>query len=106
MDCGSWDELEVDHVDPALKISHSIWSWSLERRLAELAKCVVRCRACHLKKSVMETSGEQNGQAKLTAADVLAIRASKATVLALAEQYDVSDTQISRILKRQAWKHI
>lgn len=47
VDCGSTDRLEVDHVDAAQKVSHRIWSWSNERRLAELAKCVVRCAGCH-----------------------------------------------------------
>lgn len=54
--CGSRDNLEIDHVDPWLKVSHRIWSWSKERRDVELAKCQVLCRACHKKKT-----GENNG---------------------------------------------
>lgn len=50
VDCGSTEKLELDHVDPSLKVSHSIWSWSSDRRAAEIAKCVVRCFRCHKNK--------------------------------------------------------
>jgi hypothetical protein len=47
VDCGAVEDLQIDHLDPALKVSHVVWSWAQERREAELAKCVVRCRECH-----------------------------------------------------------
>jgi len=47
IDCGRWDDLELDHIDPVQKVSHRIWSWSWPRIYAETAKCVVRCRSCH-----------------------------------------------------------
>lgn len=50
--CGSSDRLEVDHVDPTQKITHSVWSWAKDRREAELAKCQVLCHDCHQEKSV------------------------------------------------------
>ena len=46
-DCGTWDDLEIDHRDPAQKISHRIWAWARTRREAELAKCQVLCYRCH-----------------------------------------------------------
>ncbi len=49
--CGSWTDLEVDHIDPATKVSHAVWSWSKPRRMRELAKCQVLCRTCHQEKS-------------------------------------------------------
>ncbi len=49
-DCGGSQSLELDHVVEADKDSHRIWSWSRERRDAELAKCVVRCQDCHDKR--------------------------------------------------------
>lgn len=49
--CGSAEQLELDHIDPATKISHYIWSWSSVRREAELLKCQVLCRTCHQVKS-------------------------------------------------------
>lgn len=57
--CGSSEDLELHHRDPAEKESHSIWSWSAERRDAELAKCEVRCAACHL-----DAHGKLHGTAK------------------------------------------
>ena len=45
--CGSWENLELHHKDPAKKESHNVWTWKEERRLAELAKCEVRCTKCH-----------------------------------------------------------
>lgn len=46
--CGSIKSLEVHHVRPEDKIEHWVWSWRKERRDAELAKCEVLCRKCHL----------------------------------------------------------
>lgn len=54
--CGSNDGLEVDHIERQSKVSHRVWSWSLERRSAELAKCQVLCRACHRAKTSAENS--------------------------------------------------
>lgn len=50
--CGSTDELEVDHIDPALKTVNptDIWSMSQHRREAELANCQVLCKDCNLEK--------------------------------------------------------
>jgi 5-methylcytosine-specific restriction endonuclease McrA len=49
--CGTTSNLQLDHVDAATKVSHRIWSWSQERRDAELAKCQVLCQPCHEKKT-------------------------------------------------------
>jgi hypothetical protein len=50
--CGSWCDLEIDHIDPKTKISSKIWSWSEDRRNVELAKCQVLCYDCHLYKTI------------------------------------------------------
>lgn len=50
--------------------------------------------------------GSQNSNAKLTADDVLAIRASQASDVELAEQYGVSRSTIIHIRKRKTWKHL
>ncbi len=49
--CGSQEQLELDHIDPTKKVSHSIWSWSQNRRDEETAKCQVLCHDCHWEKT-------------------------------------------------------
>lgn len=48
--CGSWECLELDHKNPATKISHRVWSWAKLKRETELAKCQPLCEKCHDKK--------------------------------------------------------
>lgn len=50
-ECGSWDDLELHHVDPGAKVSHRVWSWGAARRKAELAKCKALCASCHQAKT-------------------------------------------------------
>lgn len=50
--------------------------------------------------------GERNWSAKLTEAQVLAIRASDARGTALAEEYGVTPSAICGIRKRKTWRHI
>jgi hypothetical protein len=47
VDCGSTRNLEMDHRDPAEKVSHRIWTWAEPKLLAELSKCEPRCQTCH-----------------------------------------------------------
>jgi len=54
VECGGAENLELDHIDPATKVGHKIWSWSAERRAAEIAKCQPLCRDCHRAKSMAE----------------------------------------------------
>ena len=49
--CGSREDLQVDHIDSSKKVSHRIWSWTPERRDAELAKCQVLCWPHHKEKT-------------------------------------------------------
>lgn len=52
--CGSWRDLELDHINPEDKVTHRIWTWSEERRDIELLKCQVLCKGCHKVKSAFE----------------------------------------------------
>lgn len=54
IDCGSDEDLELDHRDPAEKEHHAIWSWSQARRDVEAAKCDVRCSSCHSERHAKE----------------------------------------------------
>ena len=60
--CGSTERLELDHIDPELKVSHRIWSWSEARRAEEVAKCQVLCHDCHLDKTRIDFDlGQKHG---------------------------------------------
>jgi 5-methylcytosine-specific restriction endonuclease McrA len=51
--CGSTEDLQIDHFDPAKKdfTLAKIWSASQERFLEELTKCQLLCWKCHLAKT-------------------------------------------------------
>ena len=51
-------------------------------------------------------NGEAHYAAKLTEADVLAIRASSEPQSAIAKRYGVEQTNISAIKRRKSWKHV
>ena len=53
-ECGSADHMELDHVEPGMKVSHTVWSWTPMRRELELKKCQALCRSCHRKKTSSE----------------------------------------------------
>jgi hypothetical protein len=50
--------------------------------------------------------GEANGSAKLTAAEVRAIRRSAARVADLVRQYRVNDGTIRRVIQGINWRHV
>lgn len=109
VDCGSWDDLQVDHIDASAKVSHRVWSWSEERRSAELSKCVVRCEPCHIKKTTFageRPRGEKTGKARLTEAAVREIRSSSLPRKALAEKFGVSPETIKTARARRSWQYV
>ena len=65
--CGSWESLEVDHIDPKLKTmqASSIWSRTEQVRLKELENCQVLCKECHLKKTLSEREPLKHGSTKM-----------------------------------------
>lgn len=54
--CGTWENLEIDHIDPSQKKLNAaqLWSRKKEFREAELAKCQVLCKSCHFEKTTEE----------------------------------------------------
>lgn len=108
-DCKGWYDLQVDHKDAATKVSHRVWSWAAARREAELAKCVVRCRLCHVKKTAAAKEhprGEAHRCALLTVDAVRFIRASTLPRKALAARFGVSPNTIKSVRQRQSWKDV
>ena len=47
VNCGCTEGLQVDHRDPARKITHRVFLLGAERRKKELAKCQPLCATCH-----------------------------------------------------------
>lgn len=58
--CGSWENLEVDHIDPPTKTMHTSHIWTREEsiRVRELLKCQVICQSCHREKTSRENKRE------------------------------------------------
>lgn len=56
--CESTEELEIDHIDRSTKEYEitNIWSRKADIREAELAKCQVLCKVCHLEKTTSENN--------------------------------------------------
>ena len=54
--CGTWDNLEIDHIDSSSKEYeiNRIWQRTQELRDYELAKCQALCNTCHVTKSTLE----------------------------------------------------
>lgn len=50
--------------------------------------------------------GEDHHGTKLTVADVVAIRSSEMSGVALAARYGITPTSITRIRKRKVWRHV
>lgn len=99
IECGSWDELEVDHINPTEKMINprGVWSLSKEKREAELAKCQVLCRNCHREKTRQQF-------AKLTWEQVREIRASEESDAKLALKYGVHKKNIYDIRQEKTWR--
>lgn len=55
---------------------------------------------------VGDRKGTANGRAKLTGADVLAIRADKRMHRIIAAEYGVDRVSVSMIKRRETWRHI
>lgn len=65
-ECQSWERLELDHTNPDQKVSHTVWSWSKERRELELRKCQPLCYKCHKKKTAIQVSQKTTGRIMLS----------------------------------------
>jgi hypothetical protein len=57
-------------------------------------------------KSKGQHKGELNGQVKITAKDVLKIRAATGSQVSIAKRFGIKQAQVSRIKLRQSWRHL
>jgi hypothetical protein len=116
-DCGKWGDgpervegLEVDHrvgrTDEDRKRDHRVWSWAAERRAAELAKCDVRCHACHLRMGIKR--GQLLQGARLVPEDVIAVRvmARRMSIGDLADAFGVVPGTIAAAVAGRTWRHL
>lgn len=112
VECGSWDDLELDHKDYKVKWKHAIWSYSQMIRVRELSKCQVLCSSCHKKKNMIEGSkvkGSHHGHAKLTetqVVEILLLLSQGSTPTEISKIYPVSDRMIRNIRDGANWKHV
>ncbi len=110
-ECGSWDELEVDHVDAGTKVSSNVWSWSQIRRDAELAKCQVLCHDCHKTKTyrnLEHAHGERSNLARWSETEVRKVRRlfeSGIRQCDIAEEMHMSRGTVWNIVHGKAWNH-
>ena len=106
-ECGSWVDLEVDHVDPSQKVTHRVWTWTAARRAVELAKCRARCKECHSKKSKTEyLQGAKLPHTKLSEEQALEIKHSTEKGVVLARRFGVDPALICKIRAGQRWKYL
>jgi 5-methylcytosine-specific restriction endonuclease McrA len=113
IDCGSFEDLEVDHIDATLKEFNptQLWSRRKEVRDLELAKCVVRCNSCHKIKTSKNKDGysfgEDNHNSYLTKEIVDEIRNKYAqgdiSIRKLAEEFNSKRATIHDIIRFHTW---
>lgn len=104
VDCGSEENLELDHVDPSTKESHKVWSWSKERRERELMKCVARCSTCNTKKMLWNHENPTHRLTMDAAREIRALSSQGLTNRAIAKRFDVSAVTIGKIVRNLIWR--
>lgn len=104
--CGSTEQLEFDHIDKTSKKAGiaRMMTCNSEDVQAELSKCQLLCKQCHITKS----KEHKDIHAKISLQEALAIRSdyvnTKLTQTALGKKYKLSQTEIGMILRGERWK--
>lgn len=104
--CGSVKDLQLDHRDPRKKVSHRIWSWSADRREAEVDKCQVLCTTCHKLKTRSDwSSGVIEPRVTIPDRVVEEIRekyrSGKYSYRQLAELYEVGFSHVGYLVREE-----
>jgi 5-methylcytosine-specific restriction endonuclease McrA len=55
--CGSTNNLEMDHLDPATKVNNvsRMFTYSMAKFMAELRKCQLLCTNCHRERTKLQS---------------------------------------------------
>lgn len=63
IDCGTTEELELDHLEPWNKTYDigKVWTYSIIKFWAEVEKCTLRCKECH-KRTTSEWRSVDHGE--------------------------------------------
>lgn len=106
--CGSWKDLEINHIESIFKETHRICSYSKVKQELELAKCEVLCSDCHkLVSATQKAKGERQGNSKLSEEDITMIRdmydGVDYTYRSLASIFNVNFTVIGKIIRNESW---
>lgn len=103
VDCGAKNDLQLDHVDPESKLDHKIWSWSWERILKEVAKCVVRCVPCHQIKTKENMEYSNYVLNKKAVEEIRLAVDNGATQTSQAIKYGVAPSTVSQLIRHVTW---
>jgi hypothetical protein len=102
--CGTTENLELHHLDRSRKRTHKLASRTATFVADELKVCTWLCAEHHREETLR--SGAAYAGAKLTPADVVAIRAAagQVPVSELADRYGVGNKTIADVIHWRTWK--
>lgn len=108
--CGSQDDLEIDHREAHGTIGGKLWSRAWWRIEDELEKCQLLCHDCHVAKSATEkATGVNHGQSILNPEIVREIRlrvANGERQIKLARELKLDRRTVWDVVHRKSWKWI
>jgi hypothetical protein len=104
--CGSDFKLEIDHINPKIKTTHSIWSWSEKRRNVELKKCQILCEKCHQNKTTEYVRSLWKGKHRWSVCKLNPIQMEQMrefrkthTTLETGKKFGIHRTRVTRLLE-------
>lgn len=98
VNCYSTENLQMDHKNPDEKIHHRIWSWSRDKRFAELDKCQLLCPSCHSEKTRRNGERGKHGLTDERYQEVVNLLAEgKLSQAAIGKQLGIGQSTVSRI---------
>jgi 5-methylcytosine-specific restriction endonuclease McrA len=99
--CGSKRNLHIDHINPKdkkIKVQQ-LWAVSEKKRQAELKKCQVLCKKCHLKKTIGENQRFTFEQQK----EIRRRKACGETYKSLAKELGCNPSTLQKIVSGKTW---